>query len=79
MRGKILAVVGGAGSLIALVLPAIAGATTDSTLTDAKSQITTYFTSNVAIVVGGFIAVAAALWLLAMLFNSVGVHKKRSI
>lgn len=79
MRAKIAMIAGSAFLLIALVVPAIAGATADSTLTDAKSQATSYFTANIATVVGGFIAVAASLWLLTMLFNSIGVRRKRSI
>jgi hypothetical protein len=78
-RMKLAVIAGSAVSLVALVVPAIAGATADTTLTDAKTSATNYFTANIATVVGGFIAVAASLWLLTMLFNSIGVRRKRSI
>jgi uncharacterized oligopeptide transporter (OPT) family protein len=79
MKAKIASVTMLAVLAIAMVVPALAGATADPALTDAKTQATSYFSSNLAVVVGGFIAVAGALWLLSMLFNSIGVRRKRSI
>lgn len=61
------------------VLSAVAGATTDPNLTSAESQATSYFSANIAKVVEGFLAVAGALWLLTMLFNSIGIRRKRAI
>jgi uncharacterized oligopeptide transporter (OPT) family protein len=79
VRAKVAVIVGSVTGLMALVVPALAGATADPVLTDAKTQATSYFSDNIAVVVGGFILVAGALWLLALAFNSMGLKRKRSI
>jgi len=56
-----------------------AGATVDPTLSDASDSVTTYFTDNLSVAVGAFIAVAGVLWILALIFRSVGIHKRKSV
>jgi len=60
-------------------LAGTAGATADPVLTDASEQVTDYFTDNLGIAVGAFIAVAGVLWILHLIFRSVGIHKKKSV
>jgi len=57
----------------------VAGATTDPTLTSASDQVTSYFTDNLGVAVGAFVAVAGVLWILALIFRSVGIHRRRSV
>jgi len=62
-----------------LVFAVNAFAAADPTVTDAKTQVTTYFTDNLPTIIGGFIAVAMALWGLRLLFNSTGVKKAKGV
>jgi len=53
--------------------------TADATLSDAFDQIQTYFTDNLPLVVGIFVAIAGVLWLLAMGFHSAGVKRRGKV
>jgi hypothetical protein len=53
--------------------------TTDAALSDAFGQIQDYFTTNLPLVVGLFVAIAGVLWLLAMGFKSAGVKRKSKV
>jgi hypothetical protein len=63
----------------ALMVAVNAFAAADPTVTDAKTQVTTYFTDNLPTIIGGFIAVAMALWGLRLLFHSTGVKKANGV
>jgi uncharacterized membrane protein len=52
----------------------VAGATTDPNLTSATTQVTDYFSANLAVVIGVFIAVALVLWMFAKATHSVGIR-----
>jgi hypothetical protein len=56
-----------------------AAAAADATITDAKTQLTTYFTDNLPTVIAAFVAVAMAIWALHLLFNSTGVKKPTKV
>jgi len=62
-----------------VTLAATAGATVDPTLSAASDSVVSFFTSNLGIAIGAFISVAGVLWLLALIFRSVGLHRRRSV
>jgi hypothetical protein len=70
-----------AGSAVAAML-AFAGsasAAADPVLTSAVGQGTSYFSSNIGVIIGAFVAVAALLWLLTLGFRSMGIRRKGSL
>jgi len=56
-----------------------AAAAADITVTSAGTDLTTYFTDNLPTVIAAFIAVAMAIWVLGLLFKSVGVKKPSKV
>jgi hypothetical protein len=64
---------------LAIVSVANAFAAADPTITDAKTQVTTYFTDNLPTIIAAFVAVAMAIWGLSLLFRSVGVKKPSKV
>lgn len=74
-----LSIVSGLGAALSLGFAAVAGATTDPVLTTASNQVTTYFTSNLTVAIGAFVTVCGVLWLLSLIFKSVGIHRRRSV
>jgi len=58
----------------ALGVVSVAGATSDPNLTSATTQVTTYFTNNLPVVIGVFIAVALVIWLFAKSVHWVGIR-----
>ncbi len=61
--------------LVAGVASAAADTTPDPNLTAAGGQITSYFGANIGVVIGVFVGVALLIWLLVLLFHSMGVKK----
>jgi hypothetical protein len=45
----------------------------------AVGQGTSYFSSNIGVIIGAFVAVAALLWLLTLGFRSMGIRRKGSL
>jgi len=66
-------------ALFSMIVVAVAGATTDPNVTSAESAATGFFSSNIGEVVTGFLAVAGVLWILTLLFNSIGIRRKRAV
>jgi hypothetical protein len=62
----------------AMVLASSALAAPDPTITDVKTQLTTYFTDNLPTVIAAFVAVAVALWMIGVLTAKIGVRKPKS-
>jgi hypothetical protein len=79
MKAKYLGLYVGVLSIVALMSAGVASAAADATITSAGSSLTTYFTDNLPTVIGAFIAVAMAVWLLGLLFRSVGVRKPSKV
>jgi hypothetical protein len=63
----------------AMIAATSALAAADPTITDAKTQVTTYFTDNLPTIIAAFVAVAMAIWGLSLLFRSVGVKKPSKV
>jgi hypothetical protein len=68
-----------ASAAFALVASGLAGATEDPALTSASSTVTSYFTTNLPVAIGAFVTVCGVLWLLSLIFRSVGIHRRRSV
>jgi hypothetical protein len=47
----------------------------DANLQGVITQLTTYFADNIVVVIGAFVTIAMALWMLSILFRSTGVKK----
>ena len=52
--------------------------TADANLTSALNSVTTYFTSNIGVIVTAVVGIAVFLWLLRLAFRSFGIGKPRS-
>lgn len=53
--------------------------TVDATLTDAFGQVTDYFTANLPVVIGLFIAIAGVMWFLGIGFRSAGIKNRKKV
>ncbi len=62
-----------------LAFAGIASAAADPTVTSASSSVTTFFTDNLPTLITAFIAIAMVVWVLGLLFRSVGVRKPSKI
>lgn len=77
---KRLSLMVSAAMVFALTLAASALAQTpDPVLVNAKDSVTDYFTDNLGTVIAAFVAIALAIWLLRMLFRSVGIGRPRGV
>ena len=65
--------------VLAMTVVSSAMAAADTVLTQASGSITSYFTDNVGTVIAAFVAIGLAIWLLRMLFRSVGVGRPKSV
>jgi len=63
----------------ALAIVQVAGATTDPNLTDTATSIEDYFSANIGVIIGVVVAISVFVWLLRVLFHSIGVRRVRSV
>lgn len=52
--------------------------TADSNLTSALTQVTTYFSDNIGVIVAAVVGIVAFVWLLRFALHSFGIRKPRS-
>jgi hypothetical protein len=54
-------------------------ATADTTVTSTGTQVTSFFTDNLPTILTAFVAIAMVIWILGLLFRSVGVKKPSKV
>jgi hypothetical protein len=53
--------------------------TADPNLTNATGDVQSYFSANIATVIGLVVGISLLVWILRLAFHSVGVRKPRSV
>lgn len=69
---KIRALIGAVVGVVSLAVASVASAAEDTNLTAQTDQIKGYFSDNVGVVIGVFIAVACLLWMFRLASRSAG-------
>lgn len=63
----------------ALVFAGSALAAADPTVTSTSDTIKSYFTDNLPVVIGAFVAIAGVLWILGLLTRSTGFRNRGKV